>query len=72
MTAYVLTSNIAEMYPFVMLIVAGLPLPLSTVLVLCINVGTDMLPAVSFAYEEGELDIMIRPPRSADDHLGGA
>lgn len=66
-----LTSNIAEMYPFVMLIVAGLPLPLSTVLVLCIDIGTDMLPAVSYAYEEGELDIMVRPPRSSEEHLGG-
>jgi sodium/potassium-transporting ATPase subunit alpha len=68
----VLTSNIAEMYPFVLLIVAGLPLPLSTVLVLCIDIGTDMLPAVSYAYEEGELDIMVRPPRSSEEHLGGA
>ncbi len=67
-----LTSNIAEMYPFVLLIVAGLPLPLSTVLVLCIDIGTDMLPAVSYAYEEGELDIMVRPPRSSEEHLGGA
>jgi sodium/potassium-transporting ATPase subunit alpha len=37
-------------------------------LVIC--VGTDMAPAISLAYENGELDIMERMPRSAKrDHL---
>jgi hypothetical protein len=31
---------------------------------LYIDIGTDMIPAVSFAYEEGEIDIMNRKPRS--------
>lgn len=37
-------------------------------IVLCI--GTDMAPAISLAYENGELDIMERMPRnSKHDHL---
>jgi sodium/potassium-transporting ATPase subunit alpha len=37
-------------------------------LVICI--GTDMAPAIALAYENGELDIMQRAPRSAKrDHL---
>ena len=37
---------------------------------LAICVGTDMWPAISLAYEEGELDIMDRMPRSVKhDHL---
>lgn len=28
-----------------------------------------MLPAISFAYEEGELDLMTRKPRNKEDHL---
>jgi len=48
----------------------GLPLPLSTVLILFIDLGTDMVPAISMAYEEAELDIMRRKPRdSSIDHL---
>ena len=37
---------------------------------LAISVGTDMMPAISLAYERGELDIMKRMPRSAKrDHI---
>lgn len=40
-------------------------------LVICI--GTDMAPAISLAYESGELDIMERMPRNAKrDHLVSA
>lgn len=46
-----------------------MPLPLSTVLILCVDLGTDMLPAISFAYEKAESDIMDRKPRSRDDRL---
>ena len=33
------------------------------------DLGTDIVPAISFAFEEGELDIMIRKPRSKDVRL---
>ena len=50
-----------------------IPNALSTVLILCIDLGTDMVPAISFAYENPELDIMERYPRnSARDHLVNA
>jgi len=39
-------------------------LPLTTVLILCIDLGTDILPGIAFAYEESEMDIMLRKPRS--------
>eukprot|EP01061_Rhynchopus_euleeides_P037766 TRINITY_DN647_c0_g4_i1.p2 TRINITY_DN647_c0_g4~~TRINITY_DN647_c0_g4_i1.p2 ORF type:complete len:1398 (+),score=633.61 TRINITY_DN647_c0_g4_i1:85-4278(+) len=67
--AYTLSSNIPEISPFISFIVVGLPLPLSTVLILCIDLGTDMVPAISLAYENPEKDIMKRQPRSADDNL---
>merc|ERR1719409_2243827 len=68
--AYTLSSNIPEILPFIFFIVFQVPLPLSTVLILCIDLGTDMIPAISFAYENPELDIMDRVPRSAKrDHL---
>jgi sodium/potassium-transporting ATPase subunit alpha len=68
--AYTLSSNIPEILPFIMFILANVPLPLSTVLILCIDLGTDMVPAISFAYENPELDIMDRAPRKSKlDHL---
>jgi sodium/potassium-transporting ATPase subunit alpha len=68
--AYTLTSNIPEITPFLVFIVLQTPLPLSTVLILAIDLGTDMVPAISMSYEEAEADIMRRPPRNAAiDHL---
>jgi hypothetical protein len=61
--AYTLSSNIPEITPFLSLIVFNIPLPLETVMILCIDLGTDLLPAVSFAYEKPEADIMKRMPR---------
>jgi len=63
--AYTLSSNIPEIAPFIMFILIFLPLPLSTVLILCIDLGTDMVPAISMAWENKEADIMLRPPRDA-------
>jgi sodium/potassium-transporting ATPase subunit alpha len=62
--AYTLTSNIPEISPFLLFIIADIPLPLGTVTILCIDLGTDMLPAISMAYEEAESDIMKRQPRN--------
>jgi sodium/potassium-transporting ATPase subunit alpha len=66
---YALTSNIPELWPFISFIILQIPLPLSSVLVLCISIGTDMIPAISFSYEVAELDIMTRRPRDKEDHL---
>merc|ERR1712020_289220 len=62
--AYTLTSNIPEISPFLLFILADVPLPLGTVTILCIDLGTDMVPAISMAYEKAESDIMKRPPRN--------
>merc|ERR1712111_167879 len=62
--AYTLTSKIPEISPFLLFIIADIPLPLGTVTILCIDLGTDMVPAISMAYEEAESDIMKRQPRN--------
>ncbi|XP_017783269.1 PREDICTED: sodium/potassium-transporting ATPase subunit alpha-like [Nicrophorus vespilloides] len=61
---YVLASNIAELAPCLMFIVCNIPLPLGILAILCIDVLTDMLPAISLAYEKAESDIMKRTPRN--------
>merc|ERR1712198_398740 len=62
--AYTLSSNIPEISPFIMYQLADVPLPLGTVTILCIDLGTDMVPAISMAYEQAESDIMKRQPRN--------
>uniref|UniRef100_A0AC35TYF6 Sodium/potassium-transporting ATPase subunit alpha n=1 Tax=Rhabditophanes sp. KR3021 TaxID=114890 RepID=A0AC35TYF6_9BILA len=63
--AYTLTSKVPEMMPFLLYLIVGIPLPLGTVTILCIDLGTDMVPAISFAYEPAEADIMKRAPRDS-------
>jgi sodium/potassium-transporting ATPase subunit alpha len=61
--AYTLTSKIPETTPFLMFILTDIPLALGTITILCIDLGTDMVPAISLAYEKAESDIMKRKPR---------
>uniref|UniRef100_A0A4W4FZC4 Sodium/potassium-transporting ATPase subunit alpha n=1 Tax=Electrophorus electricus TaxID=8005 RepID=A0A4W4FZC4_ELEEL len=61
---YTLTSNVPEISPFLLFIIAGIPLPLGTVAILCIDLGTDMVPAISLVFESAESDIMKRLPRN--------
>ncbi|ODN01960.1 Sodium/potassium-transporting ATPase subunit alpha [Orchesella cincta] len=63
--AYTLTSKIPEVSPFLFFIVFNIPLALGAVTILCIDLGTDMVPAISLAYEKAESDIMKRAPRDS-------
>ena len=68
--AYTLSSNIPEIAPFLFNTILGIPLPLTTVMILLVDLGTDLAPAISMAYEGREADIMERKPRDPDrDHL---
>nr|XP_032832154.1 potassium-transporting ATPase alpha chain 2-like [Petromyzon marinus] len=68
--AYTLTKNIAELCPFLIYIIASIPLPIGTVTILFIDLGTDIIPSIALAYEKPESDIMNRRPRNARiDHL---
>merc|ERR1712226_1710977 len=61
--AYTLSSNIPEIAPFLLFQTTGIPLPLTTVMILLVDLGTDLVPAISLAHERAEADIMSRPPR---------
>merc|ERR1719193_2632088 len=61
--AYTLSSNIPEIAPFLFYQVAGIPLPLPTVMILLVDLGTDLAPAISMAHEGTESDIMLKSPR---------
>jgi len=61
--AYTLTSNTPELFPFIFYIIFQVPLPLTTLLILLIDLGCDMWPAISYAYDPPESDLMKRKPR---------
>ncbi|KYQ89383.1 P-type ATPase [Tieghemostelium lacteum] len=62
--AYCLSSNIPEVLPFLCYFVLHMPVALSGILILCIDLGTDLLPLISYGYEESETDMMKRKPRN--------
>jgi magnesium-transporting ATPase (P-type) len=68
---YVFNSNMAEAVPFiVMLFSRGLiPLPLTVMQVLAIDLGTDMVPAIGLGAERAEAGVMHQPPRSQKEPL---
>jgi sodium/potassium-transporting ATPase subunit alpha len=67
--AYILTSNIPEILPFIAFVALGAPLALTVVLILSIDLGTDLLPALGLGSERPENDVMKQPPRRRDERL---
>jgi Ca2+-transporting ATPase len=65
---YLLSSNIGEIGLMAGASFLGLPLPLSAVQILYVNLATDGLPALALAVDPPEGDLMRRPPR---DPRGG-
>ncbi|MDP1602459.1 MAG: HAD-IC family P-type ATPase, partial [Legionella sp.] len=66
---YIMISNIPELIPFLAFIIFKIPLAISTIVILVVALGTDILPCISLAYEEPEETIMLRKPRGPDAHL---
>jgi len=54
------------MLPFIAFIFFQMPSAVTTVGVLYLSIGSDLVPAISLAYELGELDLMTRKPRGKD------
>jgi P-type Ca2+ transporter type 2C len=60
---YLLSSNIGEIGLMACATLAGLPLPLTAVQILYVNLATDGLPALALAVDPQENDLMDRLPR---------
>jgi len=68
--AYVLNSNPQEMYPYIFWVLfPGLPLAMTVMGVLAVDVGTDLIPAMGLGTEPPEEGIMERPPRRRDEKI---
>lgn len=75
--AYTLTSNIPEISPFLAFILCDIPLPLGTVTILCIDLGTDMVSSSrcassSFRFLVSTSRLVDRPPPRDSSRGGGA
>ncbi len=68
-TTYVLTSNIPEIVPFLLYVMLPIPLALTVIQILSVDLGTDLLPAIGLGQEPPERDVMSRPPRRANERL---
>ncbi len=67
--AYTVTHAVPEVAPYLAFLLLGVPLPLTVMLILSIDLGTDMIPAISLGMERAERDIMQIPPRSRKERL---
>jgi sodium/potassium-transporting ATPase subunit alpha len=61
---YNLTSNVPELIPFLCLDLFQIPLPINTILILCIDVGTDIMPNIFQSYETAEKGMLKKQPRN--------
>ena len=61
---YLLSSNIGEIGLMAGATLLGLPLPLSAVQILYVNLATDGLPALALSVDPPETDLMRRKPRN--------
>jgi len=66
---YILTSNIPEIVPYLTFVLFKIPLSLTIIQILAVDLGTDMLPALGLGAEKPEPRMMQRPPRSSKERL---
>jgi calcium-translocating P-type ATPase len=66
---YILTSNVPEIVPYLAFVLFRIPLPLTIIQILAVDLGTDMLPALALGAERPEAGTMRRPPRPRSERL---
>ncbi len=66
---YILTSNVPQLIPYLAFVVFRVPLPLTVIQILAVDLGTDMLPALGLGAEKPAPNIMNAPPRPRADRL---
>jgi sodium/potassium-transporting ATPase subunit alpha len=67
--SYIFSSNIPEIIPYIAYVLFSIPLPLTIMQILAIDLGTDMLPALALGAEKPSKEVMSRPPRAPKERL---
>lgn len=68
-TIFLLALGLGEVFCILGSFLFNLPLPLSPLLILWLNVVTDGVPGLFFAFERADLRVMNEPPRRLGDGL---
>lgn len=66
---YILASNVAEIVPFLAMVILKIPPALIVLQILAIDLGTDMIPALALGAEKPEPGTMKQPPRKKSQSL---
>ncbi len=66
---YLLRCNIMEILVMCVAVIVGLPLPLTTIQLLWVNLTTDGLPALALGVDPGDPDIMEQKPRDPNESI---
>jgi magnesium-transporting ATPase (P-type) len=67
--SYILTSNIPELVPYVAFALLAIPLPLTVLQILAVDLGSDLLPALGLGAEPPKPGVMTQPPRPREQRL---
>ncbi|MGQ9681859.1 MAG: cation-translocating P-type ATPase [Anaerolineae bacterium] len=70
-TTYIFASNMPEAIPFIAFVLSGgrIPLPLTVMQILAVDLGTDMVPALGLGADTPEPGLMEHPPRDRKAQL---
>ncbi|NUU07595.1 cation-transporting P-type ATPase [Leifsonia sp. C5G2] len=68
---YIFVHAVPEVVPFMLFALSGgaIPLPLTVLQILAIDLGTEILPALALGREKAEPDVMSRRPRPRSEPL---
>jgi sodium/potassium-transporting ATPase subunit alpha len=66
---YILTSNVPELIPYLAFVLLRIPLPLTIIQILAVDLGTDMVPALALGTEPPNPQTMKEPPRPHGERL---
>jgi sodium/potassium-transporting ATPase subunit alpha len=66
---YILAHNVPELVPYLGFSLLAIPLALTPIQILSIDMGTDSLTALGLGVERPSPGVMQRPPRSRDERL---
>ncbi|MBI4681612.1 MAG: cation-transporting P-type ATPase [Nitrospirae bacterium] len=66
---YIFAHLTPEAIPYILFSIFKIPLPLTVMQILAIDLGTETIPALALGIEPPETDIMKRPPRPRDSAL---
>ncbi len=68
-TNYVLVSNGPEILPYILYMLFPVPLAMTVIQILAIDLGTDIIPSMGLGQEKPDPEVMKQPPRDSKQGL---